>query len=112
MHFHATDLLDVLDGTDVDPVYGDEVDNTSVAASGFPAASSESRKTTSRYDESTPATVRHVVWRVRADVRTWLRPGIRVRAQRTGRTYIVDSFTDPDVPGLVGEVRLDTRHIG
>jgi hypothetical protein len=102
----ATTLLTVLRGTTTDG-YGDEQDTDTAVATGIPASLTEqSRRVTTR-DDPTPRIVRYAIARVAAG--TDVRDQDRVRDERTGAVYIVDSPSSMANPALAVDLRLDLR---
>lgn len=102
----ATTQLAVLRGTTTD-AYGDEQDTDTVVARNIPASLIEqSRRVTTR-DDPTPRIVRYATARVPAG--TDITDQDRVRDQRTGAVYIVDSTSRMANPALVVDLRLDLR---
>lgn len=102
----ATTTISVLGGTGIDE-FGDPVDGTTVAASGVPASIIEQSKTVNDPASGTPRVVRSIIGRVPAG--TPVTGDNRVRDERTGVTYVVDSTTQPSNPLWVQEIRLDLR---
>lgn len=102
----ATTQLTVLRGTTTD-AYGDEQDTDTVVAKNIPASLTEqSRRVTTR-DDPTPRIIRSAIARVPAD--SDITDQDRVRDQRTGVTFIVDSTSGMANPALAVDLRLDLR---
>jgi hypothetical protein len=102
----ATTTISVLRGTTTD-AYGDEQDTDTIVATGIPASLTEqSRRVTTR-DDPTPRIVRYATARVGSG--TDIRDQDRVRDERTGAVYIVDSPSSMANPALAVDLRLDLR---
>ncbi len=102
----ATTQLTVLRGTTTD-AYGDEQDTDTVVARNIPASLTEqSRRVTTR-DDPTPRIIRSAIARVPAG--TDIRDQDRVKDQRTGAVYIVDSPSSMANPVMAVDLRLDLR---
>lgn len=102
----ATTKVSILRGTTTD-AYGDEQDADTVVHTGIPASLIEqSRRVTTR-DNPTPRIVRYAIARVPAA--TDVTDQDRLRDERTGATYIVESVSAMTNPALAVDRRLDLR---
>ncbi len=102
----ATTRVSILRGTTTD-VWGDGQDTDTAVYTGIPASLIEqSRRVTTR-DDPTPRIVRYAVARVPAD--TDVTDQDRLRDERTGATYIVDSVSAMTNPAIAVDRRLDLR---
>lgn len=102
----ATTRVTVLRGTTTD-AYGDEQDLDTPVATGIPCALTEqSRRVTTR-DDPTPRIIRTTIARVPAG--TDVQDQDRLRDERTGVTYIVDSPSSMANPTIAVDLRLDLR---
>jgi hypothetical protein len=102
----ATTRVSILRGTTTD-AWGDEQDTDTALYTGIPASLIEqSRRVTTR-DDPTPRIVRYAVARVPAD--TDVTDQDRLRDERTGATYIVDSVSAMTNPAIAVDRRLDLR---
>jgi hypothetical protein len=102
----ATTTIAILRGTSTN-AWGDEIDTDTPIYTGIPAALTEqSRRVTTR-DDPTPRIVRYAVARVAAG--TDVTDQDRVRDERTGAVYIVDTVSSMANPALTADLRLDLR---
>ena len=102
----ATTRITVYRGTTTDD-YGDEQDTDTPVYTGIPASIIEqSRRVTTR-DNPTPRIVRYPVGRVTAG--TDIQDQDRIRDERTGAVYIVDSVSQMANPAVASDLRLDLR---
>jgi hypothetical protein len=102
----ATTRVSILRGTTTD-TWGDEQDTDTALYTGIPASLIEqSRRVTTR-DDPTPRIVRYAVARVPAN--TDVTDQDRLRDERTGATYIVDSVSAMTNPAIAVDRRLDLR---
>lgn len=102
----ATTTLTVYRGTSTD-VYGDEVDNDTIAASGIPASLVEQTRRVTTRDDPTPRIVRSATGRVTAG--TDITDQDRVKDERTGAVYIVDAVSSMTNAAVAADLRLDLR---
>lgn len=106
MFAQATTTVTILRGT-ADDVYGDPGDNDTVAASGIRASILEQRQTA-----FTPADNRVLVGRfftARLPYDTDVLESDRIRDERTGDIYVIDSVTRVASSLVTNDVRLDLR---
>jgi hypothetical protein len=102
----ATTRLTILRGTATDD-FGDAADTDTVIARSVPASLTEqSRRVTTR-DDPTPRVIRYAIARVPAG--TDVTDQDRVRDERTGAVYVVDSTSGMANPALRVDIRLDLR---
>lgn len=102
----ATTTLTVYRGTSTD-VYGDEVDNDTIAASGIPASLVEQTRRVTTRDDPTPRIVHSATGRVTAG--TDITDQDRVKDERTGAVYIVDAVSSMTNAAVAADLRLDLR---
>ncbi len=108
MNAVATTTVAILRGTSTDD-YGDEVDGSTVVASGIPAAIQEQRQTVTTADDPQPRVVRIYTGRVNAG--TDIQTGDRIKDETTNAIYIVDQFSQVASPVMTNDLRLDLRRV-
>jgi len=102
----ATTTIAILRGTTTDS-YGDEQDTDTPVHTRIPAALTEQTRRVTTRDDPTPRIVRYAVARVAAG--TDVTDQDRVKDERTGAIYIVDSVSSMANPALTADLRLDLR---
>ncbi len=104
MTFLANTTVSILRGSQVDE-YGDEVDADTVVQTGIRASLLE--RTVTDLDRNTGGTrqQRRVTGRVATNVD--VREGDRIRDERTGAIYAIDTLTNPTGFTHVSSIRLD-----
>ncbi|MEU6365765.1 hypothetical protein ABZ876_08410 [Streptomyces sp. NPDC046931] len=102
----ATTQISVLRGTTTD-AWGDEQDTDTPVHTSIPAALTEQTRRVTTRDDPTPRIVRYAVARVAAG--TDVTDQDRVRDERTGAIYTVDTVSSMANPALTADLRLDLR---
>lgn len=105
----ATTTVSVLTGQGTDD-YGDPVDdNTTTAATGVEASIIEQRRTVFGPDDSQGRIVRITTGRLRPGVD--VQPGYRLRDERTGLLYAVNSVDQTQSPVGTPDQRMDLTRV-
>lgn len=94
--------------------FGDPLDNSTPAATGRPASIIETRSVTGRQKAAVPRDERlnQVKFYVgRMDGNEDVRPGDRIKDERTGAIYTLDFVTRPDSITITQDVRLELRRV-
>lgn len=105
----ATTRVSVLRGTTTD-VFGDEIDASTVRASGIPASLIEASRQAQQPVTGTPRIIRSHVCRVPPG--TDVTEDDRIRDDMTSEVYIVVSVTRNANPVMAQPLRLDLKRTG
>lgn len=108
MYSLATCTVSILRGTTT-TIYGDEVDDGTVIASGIPASIIVASK--SIYDRATqsPRVIQQVTGAVGSEVD--IKDSDQVRDDTNGITYAVEAVTQPNGPGFTPDLQLELRRV-
>lgn len=98
----------VLRGTTTS-AFGDQLDNTAVAASGIPAVITERSRTVFDHATQTPRVIRTVSCAVQSD--TDLRRTDRLRDEATDVVYAVDAVTQPGGAGYTADLLVTLKRV-
>lgn len=105
---HPTTTVSVLRGEMTDD-YGDPVDNDDSVLAGVPIAITEYQQRVFVAAEQRLTIVRQMWGRVRPGFD--IREKDRLRDERTGRVYLVETISQPDVPTNRADMRISLRRI-
>ncbi len=108
MNAVATTTVAILRGSSTDD-YGDVVESTTAIATGVPASIIEQRRLVATESEPQPRAVVFYTGRVGALVD--VTDGDRIRDERTGEVYLVDTVSRTSSPVMVNDRRLDLRRV-
>jgi hypothetical protein len=108
MYVLATCTASVLRGTTTN-VYGDPVDGTTVASSGIPAAISESSVFVMDPSTQTPRSIRTVFATLPST--TDITSNDRLRDDTHNIVYIVESVSNPALPGRTTDLAVELRRV-
>ncbi len=105
---HATTTVAILRGTTPDDL-GDVYESTKAVYTGVPASILEQRRLVTTESDPQPRAVVFYTGRVSASVD--VTDGDRVRDERTGAVYVVDSAHRVASPVMTNDTRLDLRRV-
>lgn len=108
MNAVATTTVAILRGTSTDD-FGDTVESTTAVATGVPASLIEQRRVVTTESDPQPRAVVFFTGRVSAT--TDVTDGDRLRDERTGEIYLVDSVSRTSSPVMTNDRRLDLRRV-
>lgn len=106
--WRANTVVSILRGVGED-TYADEIDLPEVLQSGLPAFIEETGNSSSRRDSNTPQDIRR--YNCRISQRAQLQDDIRIKDERTGKIYIVDSYEQKQSAIRRGPKTLQLRRI-
>jgi hypothetical protein len=104
-----TTTVSILGGAPTESEWGDPVESETVIRSGVPAAIHQQRRVIIPEGQTTPMSVRY--WTGYLPAGTEINDQQRVRDERTGRTYTIDSVEQPAHPAMPQDVQLDLRSV-
>lgn len=108
MKARANTTVTILRGVTVDS-FGDQADTARVVAKEVTASIIEQGKTVTTAVDGSVRQVRRIIGRLPAG--TDIRSTDRIRDERTGRVYLVDSDVEPENAVRRNDIRLDLRRV-
>ncbi|MER7814543.1 hypothetical protein [Streptomyces sp. NPDC096153] len=108
MTFVANTRISVLGGTSTNE-WGDEVDGTTVAASGIPASILQRTRVVTTPEMPTPRRIAYYVGRLPHGTPVGIEN--RIRDEVSGRIYAITDVDTPANVGIDGDLRLDLKRV-